>query len=127
MHQALQINRKFNLNIKNIGLNTVRKSYIQIKSDVLEENYSFKIGNQNSLEKNESIVMQFLLKLMIDTKYKFEIKVLYQDLLFNWYQQNVTLKYKLFAINDGEKYLFDYQFIVQDENKISIDTKVNID
>lgn len=119
--------QQINLGIKNIGLNTIRKSYMKIKSDILEQEYNFELGNQSSIEKNEEITMQFILKLFVDTTYKFEIVVYYQDLLFNTYEKKVILEYKVLSLNDGNKYFYEYKFIPEDEKIIEKIPRLDLD
>lgn len=119
--------QQINLIIKNIGLNTIRKSYMKIKSDILEKEYNFELGNQSSIEKNEEITMQFILKLFVDTTYKFEIVVYYQDLLFNTYEKKVILEYKVLTLNDGNNYFYEHKFITEDEKILEQIPRLDLD
>lgn len=107
-----------NLSLKNIGLNTIRKSYIKIKSDILKKEYNFEIGDQSSIEKNEEKIIQFLLKLFVDATYKFELTIYYQDLLCNNYEQKVLLEYKLSSLHLENDYEYNYKLSVENEKII---------
>lgn len=108
--------QSINLSLKNIGLNTIRKTYIKIKSDVLRREYNFALNNQGVIEKNQEVIVPFVVRLMIGKIYDFEIIVYYQDLLFNVYEQNVSLQYELFSCDNG--YFFNSKFNVENEKKI---------
>lgn len=107
--------QQINLSLKNIGLNTIRKYYIKIKSDILEHDYNFRIINENVIEKGKEIIIPFVLRIKTNQTYNFEIIVYYQDLLFNAYEQKVLLEYNLTSINDGLNYIDIYNFDVHDE------------
>ena len=48
----------------------------------------------------------------------FKITLYYQNLVFNIYEQDAILEYKLSSANDGLNYYSDYKFMVQDEKQI---------
>lgn len=112
------------LGIKNVGMNTTRKCYVQISSNRLKEDYCYELDNQQGLlEKNEEKFIKFLLKLNFQ-KYNFIFKIYYQDLSFNWYMQQINLEYEFLAeIKNG-----DYQSIkkstIEDEIKLNEKSKL---
>lgn len=112
------VSQSLDLSIKNIGLNTVRKLYMTIKSDILEKEYDFALKNQGILEKNQEVIIPFVLRLKTNRTYNFEIIIYYKDLLFNVYEQKILLNYELFSRNDGLNYYFNSKIDVEDENKI---------
>ena len=107
------------LGIKNVGMNTARKCYIQISSDILKKDYCYNLDNkQGLLEKNEEKFIQILLNLNFQ-KYNFIFKIYYQDLSFNWYMQQIKLEYEFLSeIKDGH-YLSVKKPIIEDEIKLN--------
>lgn len=119
--------QKITLSLKNIGLNTIRKYYIRIKSDILKHEYIFKINNEHVIEKGKEIIIPFVLRLETEQTYNFEITVYYQDLILNIYEQNVLLKYSVSKFNDGLNYCSSYNFEVIDEELIDEFPKMKIE
>lgn len=115
------------LNIKNIGMNTARKCYINVNSDVLIKEFCFQLNEQSSLEKGEDKTINFILYLKPDN-YKFSFKIYYQDLTFNWYVQRLELEYELLPItNNGMHFLSTKKLIVHDEIKLQNKPKLKIE
>lgn len=120
--------QQINLSFKNIGLNTIRKSYIKINSDILNKEYCFQLSNQSSIEINHETILQFVLKLFVNTTYKFELTIYYQDLLFNNYEQKVVMEYEVLSIHNGrDNYYYNYKFIPEDERNIKEIPKLNLE
>ena len=78
--------------IDNIGDSAVRKCYVQIKSDILDKDYIFKLDEQSCLPCGKDKLIAFDMKLN-EGVYKFNIIVYYQDLIHNWYSQEILLEY----------------------------------
>ena len=102
------------LSVKNIGMNAVRKSYVEIKGNSLIRTSICELDQQSSLDKNETKVIDFVLELE-NGKYNYEITIYYEDLLHNWYSQKIDLEFKL----SGERNTVDFNeekvFKVYDE------------
>lgn len=111
--------KELKLRIKNIGLNTVRRYCIYIQGDILDKQYGFSFSNSDTIEKNQEIVIPFLLRLKLDQGYCFNITVFYQDLMFNTYKQDIILKYKVFAINNGIEYIDSNKMEIKDEIQVN--------
>lgn len=82
---------EFGLSIKNIGLNAVRKTYITLESDLFSKKEIIELGNQSSIDKNETKKKDFLITNLSKGKYAINITVYYQDLMKNWYEQKINL------------------------------------
>lgn len=119
--------QQITLSLKNIGLNSIRKYYIKIKSNILKREYIFEIAKENVIEKGQEVIIPFVLRLKTEETYNFKITLYYQDLVFNIYEQDVMLEYKLFNINDGLNYCYNYQFMVQEEKQIDNFPKMEIE
>lgn len=106
------------VNIENVGLNNVRKIMVDIESLILKKENRI-IGDNNwiSIQKNQVIEENRYLVLDRGKKYKFNLKVHYQDIFMNWYFQtldiicdinkadssSVTNEKILYKVNDDER------------------------
>lgn len=81
----------FTMKIKNIGLNTVRKVYLEVESELFNKKENFELCNQSNIEKIQTKKKEFIITNVANGTYKIEITVYYQDLLKNWYKQKVHL------------------------------------
>ena len=112
------VTQQITLSLKNIGLNSIRKYYMKIESNILKHKYIFEIAKESVIEKGQEVIIPFVLRLKTEEIYNFKITLYYQDLVFNIYEQDVILEYKLFSANDGLNHYYDYKFMVQDEKQI---------
>ena len=112
------VTQQITLSLKNIGLNSIRKYYMKIESNILKRKYIFEIAKESVIEKGQEVIIPFVLRLKTEEIYNFKITLYYQDLVFNIYEQDVILEYKLFSANDGLNHYYDYKFMVQDEKQI---------
>lgn len=110
--------QQITLSLKNIGLNSIRKYYMKIESNILKRKYIFEIAKESVVEKGQEVIIPFVLRLKTEEIYNFKITLYYQDLVFNIYEQDVKLEYKLSSVNDGLNYYSDYKFMVQEEKQI---------
>lgn len=81
----------FTIEIENIGLNAVRKVYLELESELFNKKEHLELCNQSSIEKNEIKKNRFIITNVEKGTYKVEIVVYYQDLLKNWYSQKIHL------------------------------------
>ena len=102
------------------GLNTVRKVYLEVRSDLLNEKEIFELCNQSSIEKTQKIKKNFIVTNVPKGNYKFEISVYYQDLLKNWYKQLVNANISLTNIYSPETHgcTLIESFRVEDEEML---------
>ena len=101
---------EFTMEIENIGLNTVRKVYLEVESELLNKKEIFELCNQSNIEKGQIKSAEFIIANVSKGTYKIEIAVYYQDLLKNWYKQKIRL---IISVNDI------YNSMTHDQNKIS--------
>ncbi len=111
----------FTMEIENIGLNTVRKVYLEVKSDLLDKKEYLELCNQSNIEKNQKKKKEFIIMNVANGTYKIEIVVYYQDLLKNWYKQKVYLTISLTNIYDSKTHNCNQinLVIVDDEEQLS--------
>lgn len=105
----------FTMEIENIGLNTVRKVYWEIKSDILNIDKNLEFYNQSSIEKNQKIKKNIIIQGISSGNYKLDIMVYYQDLLKNWYEQTLHVNISLSDINNPTSSEIN-SFYVEEEN-----------
>lgn len=94
----------FTMEIENIGLNTVRKVYLEVESELFNKKENFELCNQSNIEKNQLKKKEFIITNVAKGTYKIEITVYYQDLLKNWYKQKVHLTISITNIYDSKTY-----------------------
>ena len=71
----------FTMEIENIGLNTVRKVYLEVESELFNKKENFELCNQSNIEKIQTKKKEFIITNVANGTYKIEITVYYQDLL----------------------------------------------
>ena len=91
----------------------------------------FEILNQEQgssiICKDKSNIIRFILNLKQNNIYNFNFKIYYQDLIFNWYEQNLDLKYDLTNIISNSNTISINHFKVRDEvllNGVPVDLKI---
>lgn len=94
----------FTMEIENIGLNTVRKVYLEVESELFNKKENFELSNQSNIEKNQIKKKEFIITNVAKGTYKIEITVYYQDLLKNWYKQKVHLTISVTNIYDSKNH-----------------------
>ncbi len=124
------INEKSNeaflkIRLKNIGMNTIRKCYININSELIDDNYDYMIDEQELIEKNQEKFVVF--KLPVFTKSNtIKITIKYQDILFNWYKQVVFLNVNNIIFDDDYSFVGNITKSVFDEELLDKNIELNI-
>lgn len=108
----------FSIDIKNIGLNAISKTYIKMESDCLNEMEIFELAGQSSIEKNEVKQKNVLINSLKKGDYTFNITIFYRDLMKNWYEQQVQLFIKVTNVMDNSKRKCSKRFEVLEEKQI---------
>lgn len=86
----------FNLHLKNVGLNTIKSLKIDFKSDLINNSMERMLGKEDLeiMEKGEEKeVNKFFNLTYSDVPYKIVVTVSYEDVLSNWYKQEVYVEY----------------------------------
>lgn len=78
------------LSIKNIGMNAVRKCYLNIIDDSMDEKLTYKMDDQSSIDKEQTKDVCFFQKVNYGN-HDFRINVYNEDLLHNWYSQKIDI------------------------------------
>lgn len=111
---------KLYISVKNIGLNSVKKIYVKFESDVVNDPiFLLDKNTQIPIEKNETIRIESDFLLKDDSNYKISLNVYYEDVLNNWYLQNVKFIYNTYR----EDSMKELKFNVSDEMLID---KINL-
>lgn len=114
------------LEIKNIGMNTVRKCYIKPISPIIKNSYDYKLDEQELLSKNETKGITFYMNLKAKEKYSFTFIIKYQDILFNWYEQEIILDCEVVDYFSNYKCKSIINKIVKDE-RITENVKIDLE
>lgn len=86
--------------IKNIGLNAARSVKINIESNIINESIE---NSYYILEKDKTEFLSFVGYFIINEEYHFEVKIFYQDLLLNTYEQEIEFTYELTPYTNGSE------------------------
>lgn len=105
----------FVLSITNIGMNAIRKCYVQLKGESLVEYAICELGQQSCLNKNDTRHIYFDLSLNFG-KHNYKAIIYYEDLLHNWYMQ--TIDYELDIKGNKSVSFIENKFKVNDEKMI---------
>ena len=103
--------------IKNIGLGSARNVKINIESNIMNERIEKKYY---ILEVDKIENLSFVGFFVINEDYHFKVKVSYQDLLLNYYEQEIDFSYKLtpYTNNSDRKYIIS-DLIIKEEKFIN--------
>lgn len=108
------------INIKNIGLNNVKRIIVDIQSeDFLNNDRAIGRDTQVPIEKGENIEIYRLFSLLKGKDYKMILNVYYEDVLQNWYLQEVEIKYNASNVFDNAGDIGHVSYIVNEENLIN--------
>lgn len=108
------------INIKNIGLNNIRRIMVDIESKVINKTY--RILGKNSvipIEKGEIKKIYKYLVLESGKDYTIKLNIYYEDVLQNWYKQVVEIYYTATTINDGTSQIGCLSYIVNTESLLT--------
>ena len=113
----------YNLNIilKNIGMNSIKNIIIDFKSSIINNSTYRLLGKNavNPIEKGEIIELNKFFSLKSSDKcYEMYITIYYQDVLSNWYKQEIKIQYKAYNIFKNDSYIGVLNYEVQTEVEI---------
>jgi hypothetical protein len=108
------------INIKNIGLNNVKRMIVDIQSECfINKDRAIGKDTQVPIEKGENIEIYRFFSLLKGKDYKMILNVYYEDVLQNWYLQEVEIKYTANDIYYSEGCIGQVSYIVKEENLIN--------
>lgn len=110
------------IEIKNIGLNNIKQVIVDLQSDCFVDNNRI-VGEKTlvPIEKGEHLEIYKLFCLIAERDYKIILKVYYEDVLQNWYSQEVKIKYTTSNVVYNGKigivnYIVDEEILIDKEN-----------
>ena len=114
----------YNLNIllKNIGQNTIKDIIIDFKSAIIN-NSTYRLSGKdivNAMETGEILeINRFFSLNSSDKPYEIILNIYYQDVLSNWYKQEILVYYNASSILDNGGYVGKVMYKVKKEIIIS--------
>lgn len=119
-----ELGNAYNLNIilKNIGMNSIKNIIIDFKSPVINNSIYRLLGKNavNPVEKGEVIELNKFFSLKPSDKYyEMYIVLYYQDVLSNWYKQEIQIHYNTSNIFDKGGYIGRLNYEVKKDVEIN--------
>lgn len=112
----------FELTIKNVGMNTIKKSFIVFASEDFSNPYYNWLENNGCIDKNESVTIYRYLELS-NGKHTINFTIYYCDLINNWYSQNIRLKFEVTNYFDKNGNIYLPNMIIEDEKLLKEEPK----
>lgn len=114
----------YNLNIilKNIGMNSIKNIIIDFQSPIINNSIYRLLGKNavNPIEKGELVELNKYFSLKpLDKYYEIYLYIYYQDVLSNWYKQEVQIHYSACDTFNNDGYSGSLTFEVQKEFEIN--------
>lgn len=103
----------FELTIKNVGMNAIKKSFIVFSSEDFPSIYYVRLENNGCIDKNECVSIYRYLNLS-KGKHTINVIVYYCDLINNWYSQNVILNFDVTTMFDSDGNIYLSNMIIED-------------
>lgn len=115
-------NIHFELTIKNVGMNAIKKSFIVFFLEDFSNPYCNSLENNGCINKNESITI-FRYLVLSNGKHTINVTIYYCDLINNWYSQNVRLDFEITDFSDSNGTIYLPNMIVEDEKLLKEEPK----
>lgn len=103
----------FEIKIQNIGMNTVKKSFMHISSKMLSSDIYEWLENNGCIKKDETVYIYRFLSLPKGIS-SLSITIFYCDLINNWYRQKVLIKFDIADYCDKNGSLYVPSIMVED-------------
>lgn len=117
------------LEICNIGETTVRKCYVNINSNEFKKDYTFKLSEQSCIQSKEEELIAFDMKLK-EGEYIINITIYFQDIIHNWYKQDIVVEYITSQIYDSSEIRYPHSIrkcTIRDEVLLKEEPKLEFD
>lgn len=111
---------EFNIIMKNISKNSIKDIIVDFKSDIIN-NSTYRLtgkGCINPLEDGGIIEINRYFSLKSNNNYEIFLTVYYQDVLSNWYKQDLVIYYNATNIFEKGQYRGSINFRVKKEKRI---------
>lgn len=107
----------FNIYLKNVGLNTIKNIKVDFKSDLINHSKERILGKETLevMEKGEEKeINRFFTLKQSDVPYKIIVIVYYEDVLSNWYKQEIQIEYIATSIFKSGGYIGNIKYEVKE-------------
>lgn len=112
----------FELEIKNVGMNAIKKSFVKFSSEDFCNSYYNWLENNGCINKNEDVsIYRFLV--LSEGKHIINFTIYYCDLINNWYCQNVVINLEITNYFDNIGNIYSSNLIIEDEKLLKEDPK----
>jgi len=107
----------FNIYLKNVGLNTIKNIKVDFKSDLINHSIERILGKETLevMEKGEEKeINKFFSLKQSDVPYNIIVIVYYEDVLSNWYKQEIQIEYIATSIFKPGGYIGNIKYEVKE-------------
>ena len=112
--------------LQNVGLNLARKCYASIESENIVGDNKYKFPNQGLLERGSALKLAF--RIPINAKSGvIKFKIIYQDVLFNWYEQIVSVSLSEIQFTKIYGGCAKVKTDVMDEKRLDVDPSLDFE
>ena len=116
----------FELDIKNLGMNSIKKAFIEFSSAVFNSPYYICLADGGCIEKGKNVKIYRYLELPVG-KYIINATVYYCDLINNWYSQKIAINLEPTNVYDSTKHYSNCYLVIEEEKFIKDVPKKLID
>lgn len=108
----------FELKIKNLGMNAIKKAFIEFSSNDFNSPYYHWISDGGCIDKGDFVKIYKYLDIS-EGKHIINATIYYCDLINNWYSQNVIINLEPTNQFDKNGCIFNYSIVIEDEKFIN--------
>lgn len=107
----------FELKIKNLGMNAIKKAFIEFSSIDFSSSYYNWLASGGCIDKGDSIKIYRYLEIS-EGKHLINATIYYCDLINNWYSQTVIINLESTNQFDKNGCIFNFGIVIEDEKFI---------
>lgn len=107
----------FELKIKNLGMNAIKKAFIEFSSIDFSSSYYNWLASGGCIDKGDSIKIYRYLEIP-EGKHLINATIYYCDLINNWYSQTVIIELESTNQFDKTGCIFNFGIVIEDEKFI---------
>lgn len=112
----------FELKIKNLGMNAIKKAFIIFSSKDFNNSYYTWIADRGCIDKNETVTIYRHLG-VFEGKHVINATIYYCDLINNWYSQNIIISLEATNIFDKNGCIYNPTILIEGEKFINDEPK----